>query len=116
MSRGTLDGQVAVITGGNSGIGLATARRFTQEGARVALLGRDSTTLDASVAELGDDAIGITGDVQNLEDLDRLFEAVTEAFGSVDILFVNVALANLLSSGIEGAKNPLQHGAVATTP
>ena len=96
MSRGTLDGQVAVITGGNSGIGLATARRFVQEGARVALLGRDSTTLDAAVAELGDDAIGITGDVQNLEDLHRLFEAVTEAFGSVDILFVNAGIAKMM--------------------
>ena len=67
MPTEKLNGQVAVVTGGNSGIGLATARRFVQEGAKVALFGRDSATLDAAVAELGDDAVGIAGDVQNLE-------------------------------------------------
>ena len=86
---GKLDGKVAVITGGNSGIGLAA------EGARVALLGRDTTTLDAAVAELGGETMGMAGDVQNMEDLDRLYEEVRAAFGSIDVLFVNAGLANL---------------------
>jgi len=86
---GKLDGKVAVITGGNSGIGLAA------EGARVALLGRDTTTLDAAVAELGGETMGMAGDAQNMEDLDRLYEEVRAAFGSIDVLFVNAGLANM---------------------
>lgn len=94
MAR-TLEGKVAVITGGNSGIGLAAARRFVREGAKVALFGRDATTLDAAVAELGGDAIGVAGDVQSLADLDRLYEAVKDRFGSIDLLFVNAGVANM---------------------
>jgi len=92
---GRLTGKVAVITGGNSGIGLAVARRFVAEGARVALLGRDSATLDAAVAELGDAAIGVVGDVQDHEDLDRLYEEVRAAYGSIDVLFVNAGVASM---------------------
>lgn len=92
---GRLTGKVAVITGGNSGIGLAVARRFVTEGARVALFGRDETTLDAAVAELGDGAIGVVGDVQNHEDLDRLYHDVRAAYGSIDLLFVNAGVASV---------------------
>jgi NAD(P)-dependent dehydrogenase (short-subunit alcohol dehydrogenase family) len=81
MSR--MQNKVAVITGGNSGIGLATAKAFVKEGAKVALLGRDSETLDAAVAELGDAALGIRGDVTSPDDLDRLFSTVEQQLGSV---------------------------------
>ncbi len=90
-----LAGKVAVITGGNSGIGLASARRFASEGARVAILGRDPTTLEAALSELGDAAIGIAGDVQNLQDIDRLYETVEREFGSIDVLFVNAGVAKM---------------------
>lgn len=91
--NGKLNGKVAVITGGNSGIGLASARRFTEEGAKVALLGRDATTLAAAVAELGEAAIAVAGDVTNLADLDRLYATVKETYGSIDLLFVNAGVA-----------------------
>ncbi len=94
MSR-RLAGKVAVITGGNSGIGLASARRFVSEGAKVAILGRDPTTLEAAVAELGDAAIGVAGDVQNLQDIDRLYETVERELGSIDLLFVNAGVAQM---------------------
>ena len=90
-----LEGKTAVITGGNSGIGLATARRFVDEGARVALFGRNSETLDAAVAELGDAAIGVVGDVQKLADLDRLCDQVKSVYGSIDYLFVNAGMAQM---------------------
>jgi NAD(P)-dependent dehydrogenase (short-subunit alcohol dehydrogenase family) len=88
-------GKVAVITGGNSGIGLATARRFVSEGAKVAILGRDPTTLETAVSELGDAAIGVAGDVQSLQDLDRFYETVKRDFGSIDLLFVNAGVAKM---------------------
>ena len=92
---GRLAGKVAVITGGNSGIGLATARRYVSEGARVAILGRDPTTVEAAVAELGYAAIGVVGDVQNLQDIDRLYDTVKREFGSIDFLFVNAGVAKM---------------------
>lgn len=87
--------KVAVITGGNSGIGLATAKAFVRDGARVALFGRDAETLNAAVAELGDAAIAVQGDVTQLEDLDRLFGTVEERLGKIDALFVNAGIAQL---------------------
>ena len=87
--------KVAVITGGNSGIGLATARRFVAEGARVAIMGRDAETVNAAVDELGASAIGVQGDVTNMADLDRLFDTVRERFGSIDLLFVNAGVAQM---------------------
>ncbi len=87
--------KVAVITGGNSGIGLATARRFVKEGARVAIMGRDGETVRAAIDELGDAAIGVQGDVTNMGDLDHLFEIVREKFGSIDLLFVNAGVAQV---------------------
>jgi NAD(P)-dependent dehydrogenase (short-subunit alcohol dehydrogenase family) len=86
---GKLDGKVAVVTGGNSGIGLATARRFAAEGAKVVITGRRQPELDAAVAAIGHGAIGVRGDVSNLADLDRLYAAVKETYGRVDVLFAN---------------------------
>ncbi len=87
MSR--LDGKTALITGGTSGIGLATAQRFVDEGAFVFITGRRQAELDAAVAELGENAFGVQGDVSKLEDLDRLYETVREEKGEIDILFAN---------------------------
>jgi NAD(P)-dependent dehydrogenase (short-subunit alcohol dehydrogenase family) len=84
-----LEGKVAVITGGSSGIGLATAQRFAAEGAKVVITGRRQPELDAAVKEIGGDAIGVRGDVSNLADLDRLYATVKEKHGRVDVLFAN---------------------------
>jgi len=71
-----LDEKIAVITGGNSGIGLATAHRFVQEGAYVFITGRRQDELDKTVKQIGRNVVGVQGDVSNLEDLDRLYETV----------------------------------------
>lgn len=92
---GKLDNKVAVITGGNSGIGLATAQAFRDEGARVVILGRNQDTLDEALAELGEGVIGVQGDVTNLDDLERLFETTRAEFGNIDILFANAGIAPL---------------------
>ena len=86
-------GKVAVITGGNSGIGLATAQRFLEEGAKVAISGRSQKTLDAAVKLLGSGTLAVNADVSKLPDLDRFFSAVAEKFGKIDILFVNAGVA-----------------------
>jgi NAD(P)-dependent dehydrogenase (short-subunit alcohol dehydrogenase family) len=84
-----LANKVALITGGSSGLGLATARRFIAEGARVIITGRRQTELDAAVRELGTSALGVRGDVSNLADLDNLYAVIKETFGRLDILFAN---------------------------
>ncbi|MDB5836953.1 MAG: oxidoreductase [Caballeronia sp.] len=86
---GKLSGKVAVVTGANSGIGLATAKRFAEEGARVFMSGRRQKELDAAVAEVGENARGIQGDVSSLADLDRLFAIVKDEAGTIDVLFAN---------------------------
>ena len=86
---GKLDGKIAVITGANSGIGLATAKRFASEGARVFMTGRRQAELDAAVAAVGHGAIGVQGDIASLEDLDRLYDTVRREAGIIDILFAN---------------------------
>jgi len=86
---GRLEGKVAVVTGANSGIGLATAKRFAHEGARLFINGRRQRELDAATREVGGNTIGVKGDVANLADLDRLYEVVREAAGVIDILFAN---------------------------
>ncbi len=88
-----LNNKVAVVTGGSSGIGFATARRFIAEGAQVVITGRNQEALDSAVADLGERATGIQGDVANLDDLDRLFAQVQEQFGRVDLLFANAGIA-----------------------
>lgn len=90
---GRLDGKVALITGGNSGIGLASARRFVAEGAKVAILGRDQKTLDSVAAELGADAVVAKGDVSSVTDIDRFVGEAVERLGKVDVLFANAGVA-----------------------
>ena len=87
MSR--LEGKVAVVTGANSGIGLASAKRFAQEGARVFMTGRRQAELDRAVAEVGGGARGVQGDITSLTDLDRLYAVVREEAGQLDILLAN---------------------------
>jgi NAD(P)-dependent dehydrogenase (short-subunit alcohol dehydrogenase family) len=86
---GKLDGKVAVITGGNSGMGLATAQRFVAEGAYVFITGRRQAELDAAVKLIGVNVTAVRGDVSNLADLDRLYATVKEKKGRIDILFAN---------------------------
>src|SRR5262249_37155240 len=90
---GKLDGKVALITGGNSGIGLATAKRLVAEGAYVFITGRRKRELDGAVAEIGRNVTAVQGDVSNLQDLDRLFATVKELKGRIDILFANAGIA-----------------------
>ena len=90
---GKLEGKVAVVTGGNSGIGLATAKEFKQEGARVVIAGRDQKTLDEAVAALGDETLGVKTDVSSLKELENLFRAASQKFGRIDVLFVNAGIA-----------------------
>lgn len=84
-----LDGKVALITGGNSGIGLATAERFVAEGAYVFITGRRQAELDAAVKKIGKNATSVQGDISSLTDLDRLYATITKEKGHLDILFAN---------------------------
>jgi NAD(P)-dependent dehydrogenase (short-subunit alcohol dehydrogenase family) len=93
MNPQRFQGKVAVVTGGNSGIGLATAKAFASEGARVAILGREPKTLAAAKAELGPKAIAVQGDVSRLADIQKLFDTVGKEAGRVDALFVNAGVA-----------------------
>jgi NAD(P)-dependent dehydrogenase (short-subunit alcohol dehydrogenase family) len=88
MSK-SLTGKVALVTGGSSGIGLATAKRFAAEGAHVFITGRRQSELDSAVREAGANVTGIQGDVSKLADLDRLFDAIKEQKGGLDIVFAN---------------------------
>jgi NAD(P)-dependent dehydrogenase (short-subunit alcohol dehydrogenase family) len=94
-----LEGKVAVITGGNSGIGLATAKRFVAEGAYVFITGRRQLELDAAVKDIGDNVSSVQGDVANLADLERLYATVKAKKGRVDILFANAGTATLAPLG-----------------
>jgi NAD(P)-dependent dehydrogenase (short-subunit alcohol dehydrogenase family) len=97
--NGRLKGKVAVITGGNSGIGLATAKRFVSEGAYVFITGRRQEELDKAVAILGAGVTGVQGDVSNLADLDRLFATVKAEKGHIDIMLANAGLGNMVPLG-----------------
>ena len=94
-----LEGKVAVITGGNSGIGLATAKRFVTDGAYVFITGRRQHELDTAVSEIGKNVMGIQGDVSNLVDLDRLYSIVKQQKGHIDILFANAGLGEFARLG-----------------
>ena len=87
-----LPGKIAVITGGNSGIGLATAKLFAQEGATVVITGRDQTTLDAAAREIGAGTVAVRSEASSLADLDALFARVKTQFGGLDILFANAGI------------------------
>jgi len=94
-----LAGKVAAITGGSSGIGLATAKRFVSEGAYVFITGRRKTELDAAVREIGGNATGVQSDVAKLEDLDKLYAAVKEQKGKLDIVFANAGTGEFAPLG-----------------
>src|SRR3984885_5303691 len=96
---GKLDGKVAVITGGNSGIGLATAKRFVQEGAYVFITGRTQAKLDEAVKQVGSNVTGVQGDVAKLADLDRLYQQIEQEKGKLDIVFANAGIAKYAQLG-----------------
>lgn len=89
---GKLEGKIALITGGNSGIGLATAKRFVNEGAYVYILGRRDAEISKTVDEIGANVAGVQGDVTNLADLDRLFAQVKQDRGRLDVVFANAGV------------------------
>ena len=91
-----LEGKIAVVTGANSGIGLASAKKFAREGARLFVIGRRQAELDAAVSESCGDAIGARGDVSNLANLDRLYEILLGVGGAMDILFANAGVVSSL--------------------
>jgi len=91
-----LEGKVAVVTGGNSGIGLAAAKRLAEEGARVAISGRSQKTLDEAVKLIGGDVLAVKSDVSQLPEIDTLFSAVAKKFGKIDILFANAGIAEFV--------------------
>jgi NAD(P)-dependent dehydrogenase (short-subunit alcohol dehydrogenase family) len=88
-----LDGKTAVVTGGNSGIGLATAKRFLEEGARVAISGRNQKTLDEAVKTLGDGVLAVQADTAKLGETEKFLTKVVQKFGKIDVLFVNAGVA-----------------------
>jgi NAD(P)-dependent dehydrogenase (short-subunit alcohol dehydrogenase family) len=92
-----LHNKVAVITGGNSGIGLAIAREFKENGAKIAIFGRSQETLEQAAQDLSGDVLVVQGDVRRLEDLDRLFEQTAKTFGEIDVLVANAGIAKFAS-------------------
>src|ERR1700730_5225374 len=94
-----LEGKVALVTGGNSGIGLATAKRFVSEGAYVFITGRREPELAAAVKEIGKNVSSVRGDVSNLADLDRLFTQIKREKGKLDIVFANAGVAKYAPLG-----------------
>jgi len=99
-----LQNKVAVITGGNSGIGLATAQEFKAQGARVIIIGRNTEAVAKAAKEIGGDTLGVTADVSCVADLDRAFQTIREKAGRVDVLFVNAGIAKFapLADSSEG--------------
>jgi len=94
-----LKGKVAVITGGNSGIGLATAHEFVANGASVAIFGRDLRTLEQAAANLGQNALAVQGDVRKLGDIERLLAQASQRFGNIDVLVANAGIAKFAPVG-----------------
>ena len=94
-----LGGKIALITGGNSGIGLATAKQFVNEGAYVFITGRREAELAAAVKEIGRNVTGVRGDVSKLDDLDRLFAQIKREKGKLDIVFANAGVARFARLG-----------------
>jgi NAD(P)-dependent dehydrogenase (short-subunit alcohol dehydrogenase family) len=92
-----LQGKVAVITGGSSGMGFATAEQFVSEGAYVYITGRREKELNAAVAKIGKNIAAVQGDVSNLEDLDRLYAKIAEDKGRVDVVFANAGIGNQMA-------------------
>ena len=87
-----LKDKVAVVTGGNSGIGLATAKLFAENGAKVAITGRNKVTIDSAVNEIGHESIGVVSDVSNINNIDKAYQTVQSTFGKIDVLVVNAGI------------------------
>ena len=96
---GKLEGKVALITGGNSGIGLATAKQFVNEGAYVFITGRRGAELAAAVKEIGRNVTGVQGDVSNVADVERLFAQIKQEKGKLDIVFANAGVVRYAALG-----------------
>ncbi|MFF3249219.1 SDR family NAD(P)-dependent oxidoreductase [Streptomyces sp. NPDC002870] len=94
---GLLEGKTALVTGGSTGIGLASAVRLAAEGAHVFITGRRKTELDAAVEAIGSAATAVTGDISNLADLDRLYETIRSRGRGLDVLFANASVAELVT-------------------
>ncbi len=92
-----LVGKVALVTGGNSGIGLATAKLLSQEGAKVVITGRDRITLKEATSTIGGEVLALQVDVGNLEEIDQLYEAIAQKFGKIDVLFANAGMGRFTS-------------------
>ncbi len=95
---GVLQGKIAVITGGNSGIGLAAAKRFTSDGAFVFITGRRQDESDKAVEEIGKNVVAVKSDVSKLEDLDRLYKDVAQKKGKIGILFANAGIVETVDT------------------
>src|SRR5439155_8970300 len=96
MSEQRFKGKVAVVTGGNSGIGLATAKAYAREGASVVITGRDEKTLQAAAKEIGPNTLAIRSDAGKLADIDNAIAAIHKRFGKIDALFVNAGIAKFV--------------------
>src|SRR5215469_15525257 len=94
-----LKGKIAIVTGGNSGIGLATAQWFVEEGAYVFITGRRQSELDKAVKQIGRNVMGVQSDVSNIADLDRLYETVKQQKGRIDVLFANAGVREVAPLG-----------------
>jgi NAD(P)-dependent dehydrogenase (short-subunit alcohol dehydrogenase family) len=99
MTTRKLEGKVALVTGGTSGIGLASAQEFAAQGAKVFITGRRQAELDAAVAAIGDAAVGIRGDASNLDDLDRVYQEIAAKSGHLDVLFANAGGGDMFPLG-----------------
>ena len=96
---GKLEGKIALVTGGTSGIGLATAQKLVKEGAYVYITGRRQNELDKAVNQIGKNITGVQGDISKLEDLDKLYDLIKQEKGKLDILFANAGIGNFLPLG-----------------
>ncbi|MGI8350362.1 glucose 1-dehydrogenase [Bacillus circulans] len=96
---GKFEGKIALVTGGTSGIGLATAQKFVNEGAYVYITGRRQNELDKAVNQIGKNITGVQGDISKLEDLDKLYDIIKQEKGKLDILFANAGIGNFLPLG-----------------
>ena len=108
-----LANKTALITGGNSGIGLATARLFVEEGARLAIVGRNKQTLDAAAATLGSDLLAIQADVTDVAALEQAFATTAGRFGKLDTIFANAGIGELSPLGLTSLETLPRSGSVS---